>query len=58
MNHGAAQSESDWFVFLHTDTRLPMDDLRLIFRSIEKNRVGRFAIQIDAVEPIFGSLRP
>ena len=54
MNHGAAQSESDWLVFLHTDTRLPMDDLRLIFRSIAKDIAWvRFAIQIDAVEPIF-----
>lgn len=54
MNDGAAQSHTDWLVFLHADTRLPMDDLRLILRSTGKDIAWvRFAIRIDAAAPIF-----
>jgi rSAM/selenodomain-associated transferase 2 len=47
MNAGAAAASGDALVFLHADTRLPVDADRLIFRSLQKNLWGRFDVAIE-----------
>jgi rSAM/selenodomain-associated transferase 2 len=55
MNKGASLATGDILLFLHVDTRLPMDALGLIGAAMEDNRyvAGAFDLGIESSKPIF-----
>jgi len=54
MNAGAAAARGDVLLFLHADTRLPVDADRLILDGLEQSRRawGRFDVTIDSAHPL------
>lgn len=46
MNAGAAQAQGNALVFLHADTRLPVDADLQILAALQQRRWGRFDIQL------------
>lgn len=52
MNAGAALAAGEGIVFLHADTRLPPDALRLVERALESAPWGRFDVAIDSARPM------
>ncbi len=51
MNIGAADtadSQADALLFLHADTRLPSNALRLILQALSRRTWGRFDVQLDS----------
>ena len=55
MNHGAALAAGNILIFLHADTRLPLDALALIDTSMrdESYTAGAFDLAIDSERPVF-----
>jgi len=55
MNHGAALAAGNILIFLHADTRLPLDALALIDTAMqdESYMAGAFDLAIDSERPIF-----
>ena len=55
MNHGAVLAAGNTLIFLHADTRLPPDALRLIDAAMqdESCMAGAFDLAIDSERPIF-----
>jgi len=47
MNAGAQHSKGAVLVFLHADTRLPINSLQVISTGLEKSRWGRFDVRIS-----------
>jgi rSAM/selenodomain-associated transferase 2 len=49
MNHGAQQAQGDVFLFLHADTRLPMNAYEVITKALSSNQHhwGRFDVVIS-----------
>jgi len=54
MNAGAAAARGDALLFLHADTRLPVDADRLILEGLAQSRRawGRFDVTIDSEHPL------
>jgi rSAM/selenodomain-associated transferase 2 len=54
MNAGAAAARGDVLLFLHADTRLPVDADRLILDGLAQSRRawGRFDVTIDSEHPL------
>ena len=54
MNAGAAAARGDVLLFLHADTRLPVDADRLILDGLARSRRawGRFDVTIDSEHPL------
>lgn len=55
MNEGAALAKGNILLFLHVDTLLPRDALRLIWSAMEVNRfvAGAFDLGIESSKPVF-----
>jgi len=55
LNAGALHASGSILVFLHADTRLPMDSGRLIFSAFNNDRIvaGAFDLKIDSDRNIF-----
>lgn len=53
MNAGAAQTQTDWLLFLHADSCLPSDALAQIQQLPATANWGRFDVRIDATQPIY-----
>lgn len=53
MNTGAAQTQASWLLFLHADTRLPLDALAQLDKLPPTAYWGRFDVQLDAAQPIY-----
>jgi rSAM/selenodomain-associated transferase 2 len=55
MNGGAATARGDVFLFLHADTRLPLDADRLILDGLagSARAWGRFDVAIEGAHPLF-----
>jgi rSAM/selenodomain-associated transferase 2 len=55
MNAGAAVSRGDALLFLHADTRLPLDADRLVASAIAEGATwGRFDVRIEGGHPMLG----
>jgi len=52
MNAGAALAAGEGIVFLHADTRLPPDGLRLVEQALESAPWGRFDVAIESARPM------
>jgi rSAM/selenodomain-associated transferase 2 len=52
MNAGARAASGDALVFLHADTRLPVEADRLILAALERSVWGRFDVRIDGGHPL------
>jgi rSAM/selenodomain-associated transferase 2 len=54
MNAGAEQASGDVLLFLHADTRVPVDADHMVLKGLERSgRVwGRFDIKIDGRSPV------
>jgi rSAM/selenodomain-associated transferase 2 len=52
MNAGAAAAEGDALLFLHADTRLPLDADAMIFDALRRFAWGRFDVYIDGSHPM------
>lgn len=59
MNTGAAHAEkscpaqTDWLLFLHADTRLPLDAIAQLHALSTDAQWGRFDVRLDAPQPIY-----
>ncbi len=54
MNCGAAQARADILLFLHADTRLPVNAVKHILRAVADGyRWGRFDVEFDSPHLIF-----
>jgi len=51
MNAGAQQAKGDWLIFLHADTRLPQNWIKLILLC--KTAWGRFDVQLSGQHWLF-----
>jgi rSAM/selenodomain-associated transferase 2 len=58
MNAGAAIARGDVFLFLHADTRLPVDADRLILDGLagSARAWGRFNVAIEGAHPLFPAI--
>jgi rSAM/selenodomain-associated transferase 2 len=52
MNAGAAAASGEALLFLHADTRLPLQADHLILDSLRKYSWGRFDVRIDSSHPL------
>lgn len=52
MNAGARAASGDGLLFLHADTRLPLDADRAIAHSLASRLWGRFDVRIDGRHPL------
>ncbi len=54
MNCGAALAQGDIFLFLHADTQLPENGLRLILSALAAGEIwGRFDVRLSGQHPLF-----
>lgn len=53
MNAGAAIAGGDGLLFLHADTRLPVDAGRLVLEALSQASWGRFDVRIEGRSPLF-----
>lgn len=51
MNTGAALATSDVLLFLHADTKLPMDAIESVSEAMKRAEWGRFDVQIASRQP-------
>jgi rSAM/selenodomain-associated transferase 2 len=52
MNAGAAAASGDALLFLHADTRLPLDADAMIFEALRRFAWGRFDVHIEGSHPM------
>lgn len=53
MNAGAKQSHGDALLFLHADTRLPVDACKLVVNALQAGHCwGRFDVRIEGASPM------
>jgi rSAM/selenodomain-associated transferase 2 len=52
MNAGARAAAGDALLFLHADTRLPVEADRVVLTALERYTWGRFDVRIDGSHPL------
>jgi rSAM/selenodomain-associated transferase 2 len=52
MNTGARSAKGDALLFLHADTRLPVEADRAVLAALERYTWGRFDVRIDGSHPL------